>query len=70
MAESELETYIAEENLPYEFCPGCSHGKVLGAVSDSLKQQKLDPTEVVIVTDIGCVGLLSKIKVVPFLCIF
>ncbi|SVB55380.1 uncharacterized protein METZ01_LOCUS208234, partial [marine metagenome] len=28
-----LDTYIAEENLPYEFCPGCSHGKVLGAVS-------------------------------------
>ncbi|MDP6578040.1 MAG: thiamine pyrophosphate-dependent enzyme [Candidatus Marinimicrobia bacterium] len=60
MAESELETYIAEENLPYEFCPGCSHGKVLSAVSDSLKQQKLNPTEVVIVTDIGCVGLSDK----------
>jgi len=60
MAEMGLDTYIAEENLPYEFCPGCSHGKVLGAVSDSLKQQKLDPTEVVIVTDIGCVGLSDK----------
>jgi|TARA_Y100000034_G_scaffold32156_3_gene39300 pyruvate/2-oxoacid:ferredoxin oxidoreductase beta subunit/Pyruvate/2-oxoacid:ferredoxin oxidoreductase gamma subunit len=60
VAESELETYIAEENLPYEFCPGCSHGKVLSAVSDSLKQQKLNPTEVVIVTDIGCVGLSDK----------
>jgi len=60
MAEMDLDTYIAEENLPYEFCPGCSHGKVLGAVSDSLKQQELDPTEVVIVTDIGCVGLSDK----------
>ena len=60
MAEMGLDTYIAEENLPYEFCPGCSHGKVLGAVSDSLKQQELDPTEVVIVTDIGCVGLSDK----------
>ena len=60
MAESALDTYIAEENLPYEFCPGCSHGKVLGALSDSLKQQGLDPTEVVIVTDIGCVGLSDK----------
>ena len=60
MAEMGLDTYIAEENLPYEFCPGCSHGKVLGAVSDSLKQQGLDPTEVVIVTDIGCVGLSDK----------
>ena len=60
MAEPVLDTYIAEENLPYEFCPGCSHGKVLGALSDSLKQQGLDPTEVVIVTDIGCVGLSDK----------
>tara|TARA_B100001105_G_scaffold154120_1_gene123706 strand:- start:75 stop:1394 length:1320 start_codon:yes stop_codon:yes gene_type:complete len=55
-----LDTYIAEENLPYEFCPGCSHGKVLGALSNSLKQQGLDPSEVVIVTDIGCVGLSDK----------
>ena len=60
MAEPVLDTYIAEENLPYEFCPGCSHGKILGALSDSLKQQNLDPSEVVIVTDIGCVGLSDK----------
>jgi len=60
MAEPILDTYIAEENLPYEFCPGCSHGKVLGALSDSLKQQGLDPSEVVVVTDIGCVGLSDK----------
>ncbi|MAD51120.1 MAG: thiamine pyrophosphate-dependent enzyme [Candidatus Marinimicrobia bacterium] len=60
MVEPILDTYIAEENLPYEFCPGCSHGKVLGALSNSLKQQGLDPSEVVIVTDIGCVGLSDK----------
>lgn len=60
MADPVLDTYIAEENLPYEFCPGCSHGKILGGLSDSLKQQGLDPSEVVIVTDIGCVGLSDK----------
>ena len=60
MTEPVLDTYIAEENLPYEFCPGCSHGKVLGALSDSLKQQGLDPSGVVVVTDIGCVGLSDK----------
>tara|TARA_B100000929_G_scaffold209470_1_gene166957 strand:- start:364 stop:1683 length:1320 start_codon:yes stop_codon:yes gene_type:complete len=60
VAKPILDTYIAEENLPYEFCPGCSHGKVLGALSNSLKQQGLDPSEVVIVTDIGCVGLSDK----------
>ena len=60
MAIKALDTYIAEENLPYEFCPGCSHGKILGALSNSLKEQGLDPSEVVIVTDIGCVGLSDK----------
>ncbi|MCH7612235.1 MAG: 2-oxoacid:acceptor oxidoreductase family protein [Candidatus Marinimicrobia bacterium] len=60
MVEPVPDTYITEENLPYEFCPGCSHGKVLGALSESLKQQELDPSEVVIVTDIGCVGLSDK----------
>ena len=60
MTKPKLDTYIAEENLPYEFCPGCSHGPVLGALSNSLKQQNLDPSEVVIVTDIGCVGLSDK----------
>ncbi|HIF82655.1 MAG TPA: hypothetical protein EYQ37_02155 [Candidatus Marinimicrobia bacterium] len=60
MAIKALDTYIAEENLPYEFCPGCSHGKILGALSNSLKKQGLDPSEVVIVTDIGCVGLSDK----------
>ena len=60
MANPIIDTYIAEENLPYEFCPGCSHGKVLGALSNSLKQQGLDPSEVVIVTDIGCVGVSDK----------
>ncbi len=60
MADDKFDTFIAEENLPYEFCPGCSHGKVLGALSTSLKQQEFDPSEVVLVTDIGCVGLSDK----------
>jgi len=60
MDPKHLDTYIAKENLPYAFCPGCSHGKILGALSDSLKRQNLDPSEVVIVTDIGCVGLSDK----------
>lgn len=60
MADQLPETYIDEQNLPYDFCPGCSHGKILQALSDSLKKQELDPTEVVLVTDIGCVGLSDK----------
>ncbi|MDP7330963.1 MAG: thiamine pyrophosphate-dependent enzyme, partial [Candidatus Marinimicrobia bacterium] len=60
MGDKKLDTYIAEGNLPYAFCPGCSHGKILEALSNSLKQQGLGPSEVVIVTDIGCVGLSDK----------
>ncbi|MBC8257659.1 MAG: 2-oxoacid:acceptor oxidoreductase family protein [SAR324 cluster bacterium] len=60
MPEIVPETYIAEQNLPYDFCPGCSHGQILGALNKSLLQQQLDPSEVVIVTDIGCVGLSDK----------
>lgn len=60
MPEKVFETYIAEDNLPYEFCPGCSHGKILDALNESIKSQGLDPSEVVIVTDIGCVGLSDK----------
>ncbi len=67
MGDKKLDTYIAEGNLPYAFCPGCSHGKILEALSNSLKQQGLGPSEVVIVTDIGCVGLSDKYFVTPFI---
>ncbi|MEE8437691.1 MAG: thiamine pyrophosphate-dependent enzyme [Candidatus Neomarinimicrobiota bacterium] len=60
MADLPLESFIVKETLPYEFCPGCSHGKVLEALDKSLQQQGLDPSEIVLVTDIGCVGLSDK----------
>lgn len=60
MADTDNTPFILQENLPYEFCPGCSHGKILDALDRSLQQQSLDASEVVIVTDIGCVGLSDK----------
>lgn len=60
MAETVKESFIVQENLPYGFCPGCSHGKILEAFDASLQLQGLDPSDVVIVTDIGCVGLSDK----------
>ena len=44
----------------YDFCPGCSHGHVLDALNRALTRLQWDPTEVVIVTDIGCVGLSDQ----------
>lgn len=41
----------------YPFCPGCSHGLVLDALNRALVRRQWDPAQVVLVTDIGCVGL-------------
>ncbi len=44
----------------YGFCPGCSHGRILDALDRALVRLGPDPAEVVIVTDIGCVGLSDQ----------
>ena len=41
--------------LPY--CKGCGHAQVLRALGEALGRLQLPPENVVIVTDIGCVGL-------------
>jgi 2-oxoglutarate/2-oxoacid ferredoxin oxidoreductase subunit beta len=49
-------TYLTPNaTLPY--CKGCGHGQVLRALGEALVRQQLPPQEIVIVTDIGCVGL-------------
>jgi 2-oxoglutarate/2-oxoacid ferredoxin oxidoreductase subunit beta len=49
-------TYLAP-NAAFPYCRGCSHGLVLRALGQALERLQLPPQEVVIVTDIGCVGL-------------
>ncbi len=44
----------------YGFCPGCSHGLVLNALDKALVQMQWDPASIVLVTDIGCVGLSDQ----------
>ncbi len=44
----------------YGFCPGCSHGRILDALDRALVRLQWDPAEIVIVTDIGCVGLSDQ----------
>jgi pyruvate/2-oxoacid:ferredoxin oxidoreductase beta subunit len=58
--EHQIETYLNHDTLPYPFCPGCSHGKVLDQLNDALVRLQLDPRRVVMVSDIGCVGLSDK----------
>lgn len=57
----ELRTsYRAPDAHKYPFCPGCGHTLVLDALNAALVKLQLDPHNVVIVTDIGCVGLSDQ----------
>ena len=60
MSDSIMSTYLDESLLPYFFCPGCGHGKIIDQLNAALVKLQLDPHKVVIVTDIGCSGLSDK----------
>lgn len=53
-----LETY--RNQSPYPFCPGCGHSFILDHLNQALVKLQLDPRRVVIVSDIGCVGLSDQ----------
>jgi len=57
MTERAITTYLNESLLPMPFCPGCGHQTILKALDEALVSLQWDPHQVVIVTDIGCVGL-------------
>ena len=50
-------TYMTKEPGPLPFCPGCGHDRLLKELDKALVKLQLDPRKVVIVTDIGCIGL-------------
>jgi len=60
MTEKAISTYLNEAMLPFPFCPGCGHGTILRALDRALVAQQWDRESVVIVTDIGCVGLSDR----------
>ena len=53
-----LDTY--RNQSPYPFCPGCGHGLILDHLNQAMVKLQLDPHQVVIVSDIGCVGLSDQ----------
>ena len=53
-----LSTYRNE--TPYPFCPGCGHHSILDQLSAALMSLQLDPEKVVLVSDIGCLGLSDQ----------
>ena len=60
MSRATPTTYLDTSALPFPFCPGCGHHVILRALDQALVAQGWDPTSVVIVTDIGCIGLSDR----------
>lgn len=56
----EARHYLDPATLPLPFCPGCSHSTVLNALAEALASLQLPPQEVVLVTDIGCIGISDR----------
>jgi Pyruvate/2-oxoacid:ferredoxin oxidoreductase gamma subunit len=54
------ETYLTDDIGPLPFCPGCGHERLVKALDQALFKLQPDPKKVVIVTDIGCIGLADR----------
>lgn len=54
------DSYLDAATLPYPFCPGCGHGTVVDSLDRALVKLQLEPSRVVVVTDIGCSGLADR----------
>lgn len=52
------ETYVATKKLP--FCKGCGHHSIARTAEKALTAVGLNPLDVVLVTDIGCHGIVDK----------
>lgn len=52
-----VQTYMTTEQGALPFCPGCGHDRLLKELNKALVKLQPDPRKVVIVTDIGCIGL-------------
>ena len=50
---------LTENKMP--FCPGCGHGVAVNNISKALIELKYNPLDVIIVSDIGCSGLVDPL---------
>jgi 2-oxoglutarate ferredoxin oxidoreductase subunit beta len=53
-----IKPFLKEGGLP--FCKGCGHSHVANNTEKALQQLGIDPLDVVLVTDIGCHGIIDK----------
>jgi len=48
-----------EKKMPY--CPGCSYQMVIEGIAGSLQDMGINPLDVILVSDIGCCGLIDPL---------
>ncbi len=60
MTGKRFDTYMTDKPGPLPFCPGCGHHELTKALDRALVNLQPDPRKVVIVTDIGCIGLVDR----------
>lgn len=60
MNTPELCTYMTQGAV-MPFCKGCGHSNILNKLNDALGKLALDPHDVCLVTDIGCIGLADAL---------
>lgn len=54
-----LPTFLSDRPMPY--CKGCGHGVVSRKLGEALVRLGVEPADVVITSDIGCVGLVDPL---------
>jgi len=59
-AREECRSYLSTDTIPLPYCPGCGHTVVVKALNAALVKLQPDPRKVVVVTDIGCIGLADR----------
>ena len=55
-----METYLTDKLGPLPFCPGCGHDPLIKALDAALVKLQRPANKVVVVTDIGCIGLADR----------
>jgi 2-oxoglutarate ferredoxin oxidoreductase subunit beta len=60
MSQTKHARYLTDKLGALPFCPGCGHTTVVTALDKALANLQLDPQEIVIVTDIGCIGMSCR----------
>jgi len=60
MSEQRHATYMNPSIGPLPFCSGCGHSSIAKALDAAMVKMQIDPAKVVLVTDIGCIGLTCR----------